>query len=88
MDEKFYQSVLERLSALASKSGLAFHPETSPRFEWMQTILVSPRVRLRFAVEGKSSGIVGMIVVPEPERDYSVRAWNRFPRRFDGYSRT
>ena len=78
MGLKFHESIIERLEALAKTNSLVFIPESAPGFEWMQTLLVSPGVRRRFALEGSSSGIVGMIVVPEEEREIAVSSnWKR-----------
>ena len=80
MAEKYYDSVLERLKVLSDEHGLDFHPETTERFEWMLRVLLAPRIRKRFALEGKSSAIVGMILVPEPSRKHDDVAWNRFEK--------
>ena len=76
---EFYMTVVERLEQVANKASLDLHiAGESSRFDWMKLLLVNPRVKSRFSVEGETSAIVGMIVVPDPERAHVNEGWNSF----------
>ena len=76
---EFYRTVVERLEPLAKKARLELHLDVaSSHFDWMKPLLINPGVKQSFYLEGDKSAMVGMIVVPDPERKQSNKAWNRF----------
>jgi hypothetical protein len=76
---EFYRTVVERLAQLAKKARFDVRiAGESSGSDWMKVLVVNPAVRLVFSVEGETSGIVGMIVVPELEKEHINIARNRF----------
>ncbi len=46
--------------------------------EFLGVLSIQPGVRHSFGIEGDLSVLVGFIVIPDPKRKYSDKAWNRF----------
>jgi hypothetical protein len=80
----YYDSVLGQLKKLAEIRGLVFEPSPKAGFEWLLEVGVNPGKRTFFSMEGTGSGVVGMVVVPDIDREHSNRAWNRIepPQRY------
>lgn len=73
----FYGKVLEQIKKLSADRGLEFVAEAKE--EWELKTFVQPRRRTFFGIEdkGKNRAILGMVLVPDPAREYSDLAWNR-----------
>ena len=74
--EPYHGKVLVQLKEIAEGRGCEF---AEGKEEWELTSFVRPGKRTFFGIEDKTKGksILGVIVVPDPKREYSDRAWNR-----------
>lgn len=72
----FSQTVLEELRRLTEEKCLEFGVEKQ---EWELHPYVQPGKRTFFSIEDKKGkrAIIGMILVPNPKRMHSDKAWNR-----------
>lgn len=79
--ENFYNQVFPGLQKKTEERGCRFYSRGTPRTlmsELLDELSVQPRVRSPFGIENDHSVLVGIIVIPKPERKHFGRAWNRF----------
>ncbi len=76
--DHYYRKVLEEIKRLSEERGLEFVSQAKEG--WELTSFVRPRRRTFFGIDDKKNkrAIVGMVLVPEPTREHSNLAWNRF----------
>jgi len=76
--DAYSSSVLDKLKTESERRGLFFMPEAPSELSWSLSVLsVRPRNRTWFGIEGTTMMLIGLLFVPEPERKWSDRAWNR-----------
>ena len=73
----YYDGFLPELKKRTEERSLIFAPSPKPGFEWLLDIEARPGKRSFFSIEGATSGVVGMVSVPDIEREHSSQAWNR-----------
>jgi hypothetical protein len=76
-EDKYYRKVLEEIKKLSEERGLDFVSQAKEG--WELNSFVRPRRRTFFGIDDKKNKrtILGMVLVPEPKREYSDQAWNR-----------
>ncbi|WHZ23158.1 MAG: hypothetical protein OJF47_002270 [Nitrospira sp.] len=76
--DHYYGKVLEEIKRLSEERGVEFVSQAKEG--WELANFVRPRKRTFFGIEDKKNkrAIVGMLLVPEPTREHSNLAWNRF----------
>jgi hypothetical protein len=76
-EDQYYRKVLEEIKKLSEERGLEFVFQAKEG--WELNSFVQPRKRTFFGIDDKKNkrAILGMILVPEPNRAYSDQAWNR-----------
>ena len=79
-EDQYYRKVLEKIKKLSEERGLEFVSQAKEG--WELTAFVRPRRRTFFGIDDKKNkrAILGMVLVPEPTREYVDQAWNRFER--------
>jgi hypothetical protein len=79
-EEPYYSKILGELTRRSREAGFEFLSEAKE--DWEVSIFVRPGRRIFFGVEEKTKNhaILGIIVVPDPKREYSDLAWNRIEK--------
>jgi len=74
----YYRKVFAEIKKLSEERGLEFVSQAKEG--WELNSFVRPRKRTFFGVDDKKNNraILGVVLVPEPAREYSNLAWNRF----------
>jgi hypothetical protein len=77
-EDQYYRKVLEEIKKQSEERGLEFISQAKEG--WELSSFAQPRRRTFFGIDDKKSkrAILGMILVPDPKREYSDQAWNRF----------
>jgi hypothetical protein len=83
MRQKYYETVLRKLKKMAEERGYQFCSEA--RSEWHLDTLAQPGRHVFYGVETDHSSVLGFVMVPEPGRGHSDRAWNRFNANTRGW---
>ena len=77
-EDQYYKKILEQIKRLSEERGLEFISQAKEG--WELSNFVQPRRRTFFGIDDKKNkrAILGMVLVPEPAREHSNLAWNRF----------
>lgn len=77
-EDQYYKKILDLIKRLSEERGLEFVSQAKEG--WELNSFVRPRRRTFFGIDDRKSkrAILGMVLVPEPTREYSNLAWNRF----------
>jgi len=77
-EDRYYRNVLGEIKKLSEERGLEFVSQAKDG--WDLNSFVQPRKRIFFGIadKGNKRAILGMVFVPDPKREYSDQAWNRF----------
>ena len=81
MMKSYYDGVFSELRGKTEERGYLFHSTGTPgttMSELLDVFSIQPGVRHSFGIEGDLSMLVGFIIVPDPKREHSEKAWNRF----------
>lgn len=81
MMENYFDGVFRELREKTEEREYIFHSKGTPgtpMSELVDELSVQPGVRHSFGIEGNRSVLVGFIIIPDPKRKHSDKAWNRF----------